>query len=180
MIRYCITDRNLTGVAQALLAGSADYVQVRDKELSGAELLGLVGRLLALPNPAHARILINSRIDVAVCAGAAGVHLPGDSFSPGLVRRVMPQAVISAACHSIEEVIRAEAEGADMALFSPVFAPLSKVSAGPAQGLEKLAKAARAVRIPVIALGGITEVNAPDCVAAGAAGVAGITLFTRR
>ena len=80
-------------------------------------------------------------------------------------------------CHSVEETRRAEEEGADFVVFSPVFAPLSKTSPLPPHGLDGLAQACRAVRIPVLALGGVTWSNAGSCVAAGAAGVAGITLF---
>jgi thiamine-phosphate pyrophosphorylase len=74
-------------------------------------------------------------------------------------------------------VRESEQNGASFAVFAPVFAPLPKDSAPPPQGLDRLAEAARAVRIPVLALGGITWENAPRCIEAGAAGIAGITLF---
>jgi thiamine-phosphate pyrophosphorylase len=170
--RYCITDR-LDGI-EAALARGADAVQIRAKDLPARELTALVLKAISL----GARVLVNSRVDVALACGAAGVHLPGESIAPLEWRRIVPPGfLIGVSTHSVDEVRRAEAEGADFAVFSPVFEPLSKASYGPPQGLARLAEAARAVRIPVLALGGVTEANAPDCLAAGAAGVAGISLF---
>lgn len=98
-----------------------------------------------------------------------------------MIRRIAPSGfIISVACHNAEAVHRAAEEGADYALLAPIFAPLSKTAERPPLGLDVLREIAGRVKIPVIALGGITAENAPLCVAAGAAGVAGITLFQRR
>ena len=80
-------------------------------------------------------------------------------------------------CHSLEEVRQAEQEDADYTVFGPVFPPLSKSTELAVRGLEVLARAASAVRIPVLALGGITRGNAASCIASGAAGIAGISIF---
>jgi thiamine-phosphate pyrophosphorylase len=168
MLRCCITDRTLD------FTGQVDWVQVRDKELPARELIAVVRLAMARVG----KVLVNSRVDVALAAGAAGVHLPSGSIAASEWRRITPAGfLIGVSCHSLEDVVLAEREGADYVVFGPVFDPLSKTSDLPAQGLEELGRVSRSVRIPVLALGGITWENASDCVAAGAAGIAGITMF---
>lgn len=177
MIRCCITDRILAGVALALRDG-VDWIMIRDKSLPARELLQLVRRVVALPNPSGAKILVNTRMDVALAAGSAGLHLPAGSIPPSRWRAIAPPGfLIGVSCHTMDEVRAAEAEGADYVVFGPVFAPLSKPSDLLPRGLNGLAEAARAVRIPVLALGGISLQNAEECVLAGAAGIAAISLF---
>jgi thiamine-phosphate pyrophosphorylase len=185
VLRCYITDRRLLPPATPLLDAIAanlqagvEWIQIREKDLSVRELFDLVRRALALPNPAGTKILVNTRTDVALAAGAAGVHLPSDSPAPKLWRTIAPPGfLIGVSCHTVEEVRAAQEEGADYALFGPVFAPRSKTSDLQPRGLEGLAQAAQAARIPVLALGGITRDNAQDCIAAGAAGIAAISLF---
>lgn len=151
-----------------------DLVQLREKDLAACELLEL-GRALV---DRGLRVVINTRVDVALACGAAGAHLPSNAPPPSLWRAIVPHGfLLGVSCHSLEEALRAEQEGASYILAAPVFHPLSKPSQGPPLGLEKLAEICRAVRIPVWALGGITEDNAGQCAAAGAAGIAGISLF---
>ena len=167
----------LTCVERALAEG-VEWIQVREKDLSARELCSLVRRVLTLPRPNATRVLVNTRVDVALVAGAHGVHLSGNSISPHEVRRIVPTGfLIGVSTHSIGEVRIAEKESADFAVFSPIFAPISKTGYGAPVGLVKLREAAESVRMPVLALGGVTLQNAPDCVAAGAAGVAGVSLF---
>jgi thiamine-phosphate pyrophosphorylase len=182
VIRCCITGPHsaapLVETIARNLAEGVEWIQIREKNLPARPLLDLVQRVLALPNPAGSKILVNSRMDVALAGGAAGLHLPAHSIPSRRWRAIAPGGfLIGVSCHTEEEVREAEIEGADYVLFGPVFAPLSKGSGLFPRGIEGLARAAGAVRIPVLALGGVTRDNSDACLAAGAAGVAGISMF---
>lgn len=174
MIRILITDGS--GRCDASLAASpVDFIQVREPSLPPRLLAARVRELVRAGGPA---ILVNDRADVAIACGAAGVHLRDRSPSPEVLRRIAPRGfVIAVACHDAAAVDRAAEEGADYAILAPVFAPLSKPLGWPPLGLDSLREIAARSRIPVIALGGITPANTPLCIGAGAAGVAGITMF---
>jgi thiamine-phosphate pyrophosphorylase len=163
---------------------SPDWVQIREKDLSARDLYELIRAALELPNPRGAKFLVNTRVDVALAAGCAGAHLPSGSPPARFWRSpprgewiVPPGFLLGVSCHAVEEVRQAEQDGADYVLFGPVFAPLSKSSNLNLRGLEELALAAASVKIPVLALGGITRQNQAACVTAGAAGIAGISLY---
>ncbi len=185
MKRYYITDRKQLGGIDALLeaiarnlAGGIDMVQIREKDLAARTLCALTRKALQLPNPYGSRILINSRVDVALACGAHGVHLPSGSISARRMREVVPAGfLIGVSCHEREEILVAAREGADFTVFGPIFEPISKSSLLPPRGVDALRAAARDSRVPVFALGGITRENTAQCVAAGAAGIAGISLF---
>ena len=185
MIRYYITDRRGLGGVEPLfenierqILGGVDWIQLREKDLSSAELLALARRVIA--RAGQTRVFINSRLDVALAAGAAGIHLPSHSPPPAEFKRIAPHLLVGVSCHNHAELVAAEAEGADYAVLSPVFPPLSKPPEGAALGLKGFTELARAVSIPVFALGGIRGAMIPILACAGASGVAGISLFQGR
>jgi thiamine-phosphate pyrophosphorylase len=179
MIRCYITDQGamLRAIERAIAQG-VEFIQIREKDMPARELARLVRAALSLLDPGGTRILVNDRADVASACGAHGVHLPGGSIAPCTVRKALPAgATVGVSCHKEEEVLRAEEEGADFAVFGPVFYTASKARYGAPLGLEALRRACGGVRMPVLALGGVTARNAAWCVDAGAAGIAGISMF---
>jgi thiamine-phosphate pyrophosphorylase len=200
MLRYAITSRALypgdEQEKQATLLKQTDswiteginFIQLREKDLAASDLASLVSKVLKKIGLASSpmKLLINSRPDIALATGAHGVHLTAasDELSPALVRalyasRNQPPPLITISCHTIAEVQHACQNNVDAILFSPIFEKfLPDEVALPGQGLDQLRVACVAASpTPVYALGGITLRNAPSCLAAGAAGIAGIRLF---
>jgi thiamine-phosphate pyrophosphorylase len=207
LLLYYITDRSqfsgdevsrrrklLDKVAEAAEC-CVDFIQLREKDISIRELELLAKNAMKVIRENSAgkigrtRLLINSRTDVAIACGADGVHLRSDDVSPGTVREmwenslrpVRPKALISVACHTVNEVALAARGGADFALFGPVFEKRKVESRSGlvdvrAHGVHVLKEACRE-GVPVIALGGVAFENASACIDAGAAGIAGIRIF---
>jgi thiamine-phosphate pyrophosphorylase len=172
MMRYCITDSLEVAIRAA--SEHVDLIQIRAKEIPARALVRLAREAVA--NARQSMILVNTRTDVALACGAHGVHLPARSMSPDIIRRITSQGfLIGVSCHTIEELQAAEGEGADFAVYGPVFPSVTKPAAP--IGIESFRQAAGSVRLPVYALGGVTAKNARQCIEAGAAGVAGISLF---
>jgi thiamine-phosphate pyrophosphorylase len=175
-LRQCIRDAAHAG---------ADWIQIREKDLSGSELFELVRFAVAAARGSHTKILVNDRLDVAVAAEASGVHLGEASLPVEAVsqwRRVKGRDdfLIGASCHSLSSALKAGECGADYIYFGPVYATPSKAAYGPAQGIARLREVCSDVQIPVIAIGGITVQNAAECIAAGAAGIAAIRMFQQQ
>lgn len=182
---YYITDgRELDGdlldvISRAVEAG-VDWVQIREKHLSTRRLFELTQAAVALAHGTGTKILVNTRAEVALAAGASGVHLPAGSISPAEIRSIAPPGfLVGVSCHDTAEVSRAATEGADFAAFGPVFETASKRMYGPPRGLDALREVCADAGLPVLALGGIALKNAAACVAAGAAGIAAISLFQK-
>jgi thiamine-phosphate pyrophosphorylase len=171
--------RLLTKISEAALAG-VDYIQLREKDLSGRALESLAEEAAQLIRDSRSstHLLINSRTDVALAAKAHGAHLTSNDISPLHVRKIWPETrptepIIAVSCHSEADVIAAESASANFVVFGPVF---EKRGATERAGIGQLQEVCRR-RIPVLALGGVTTENAHLCIEAGAKGIAGIRLF---
>jgi thiamine-phosphate pyrophosphorylase len=169
------------GKMRAAAAAGADWVQIREKDLCGRELLELAREAVA--GQGLARVIVNDRLDVALAAGAAGVHLGRESLAARDVVRwchagnAVADFLVGVSCHSLQEAREAESAGASYLFFGPVFDTPSKRGMGKPQGGGRLAEICRSVAIPVVAIGGVNEQNAAQCIRSGAAGVAAIRMF---
>jgi thiamine-phosphate pyrophosphorylase len=151
----------------------ATMVQLRAPHLTAREL---EREAKALVPKASVPVVVSSRCDVALAAGAAGVNLPERDISVAEARTLMGHRLVGRSVHSIESAVTAEREGADYVIFGPVWRSASHPDEK-SQGIGALAAVARAVRVPVLAIGGITTERAEECAKAGASGYAAITLF---
>jgi len=174
--------QDILGQISAAVAAGIDQIQIREKRLSARVLFELTERAAEITKASSTRLLVNDRADIAAGAGADGVHLTTRSLDAAVIRKAFgDQILIGASTHSLVEVTAARNGGADFAVFGPVFETASKARYGEPIGLEKLAAATRALSgFPILALGGINQGNAAECLRAGASGIAGITLFSDR
>jgi thiamine-phosphate pyrophosphorylase len=165
-------------IAQAREAAEAgvDLVQVRERDLPAADLAALVRDVVAAARGSRTRVLVNDRLDVAIACGAHGVQLRGDSIAPADARRLAPPGfTIGRSVHSVGEATAAA--GADFLIAGTVFPSASKEESTVLLGLDGLAAIARAVPIPVLAIGGVTASHMDRLARTGAAGCAAIGLF---
>ena len=174
MIRCYVTDRRqgdiLSFVSTAVRDG-VDLIQVREKDLDARDLYDLVCRVRDAAVGTGTKVLVNDRLDVAIAAKIDGVHLPGNGLP---IERVRPLVrLLGCSTHTVEEAVHAERAGADFVIFGPVFETPGKTPVG----IDALRSVAAAVRIPVLAIGGITNENTQQVLNAGAAGIAAIRLF---
>ena len=178
---YLVTDRRQTGgrplveVVEECLEAGLRAVQLREKDLPDAEFMALARSLRDVTRRVGARLFINGRLDAALAVGADGLQRGYDAPLLATLRTRAPRLLIGASVHSVDEVCAAEHDGANFIVFGPVYDTPSKRPYGPPQGLDALANVAKAVSIPVLAIGGIT----PDRVAAvGAAGAHGVAVIS--
>lgn len=177
-----VTDRQQTKgrplvsvLAQALKAGRPS-IQLRERDLCAKELLALADEIQQLTGPRGVQLVINDRLDVALSLEGAGVHLRSNSLPVSVARRLIgPRRVLGASVHSVKEAVEADAGGADYIVLGPIYDTPSKQRYGPPLGLSALEGAARAVRVPIVGIGGVTAARARDMRLAGAFGVAVVT-----
>lgn len=199
------TISDLLAKIRAAIAAGSDWIQIREKDMAAREMLDLTRAAVAIAQEESranaapggtqsaestfarirvpARILVNDRLDVALAAGAGGVHL-GRASAPATevvrwlrARNAPPEFVVGVSCHSLEEAQQAEIAGANYVFFGPVFDSPSKRPFGAPQGIARLAEVCHAAKLPVLAIGGVNEENAGQCLDAGASGIAAIRLF---
>lgn len=183
MIFYAISDRRLEAGGSLFrqldkyLRLGADWIQLREKDLSDRELLEAAGAASRKAEKTGAKVIVNGRADIASLSGAAGVQLPSDSPPVEKIKAAFPGLTVIKSCHTLEDVRRAEAAGADLVTVGPVFETPSKKGIIEPMGLSALSDICSACNIPVIALGGIGTGQAGQVADAGACGIAGIRLF---
>jgi len=176
--RLALRPAPLLGFIRKAIQAGVDLIQIREKDLGTRPLAELVQAAVESACGSGTRVLVNDRLDVGLAAGAAGVHLGTRSVPPRAVRKHVPAGfLVGVSCHSVEDALEAESAGADYVLLGPVFATPSKLHYGAPLGIEKLREAAGRVKIPVLALGGITVERVRPCLEAGATGIAGISVF---
>lgn len=197
---FLITDRThtlgrpLLDVVKAALEGGVRLIQLREKDLNGRELFDLAREMRKLTTVYGAKLLINDRVDIALAVDADGVHFGQNGISAVDARRALSMTgtapilrydeslsvnrdspLIGVSTHSLEEALQAELDGADFVTFGPVYFTPSKAAYGEPVGIDKLKEVAKAVSIPIYALGGIKRDNIEEALSVGAHGVAVIS-----
>jgi thiamine-phosphate pyrophosphorylase len=154
-------------------AGGADVVQLRDKSLTRDAFAEVARRVAGICRAHGVTFVVNDRADVAREVEADGVHVGGSDLSVAEARALLgTRALIGASSGTLEAALTAESHGADYVGYGHIFETASKTKTTPPVGLDALSRVVSRVRIPVIAIGGITEANARDVIAAGAWGIA--------
>ena len=165
-------DNNFLEASEAALMGGVRALQLREKNLTDCELIELGNQLRILTSNYNAKLIMNSRADIAKIIDADGVHLTENSAHANEIKSTFPDLIVGVSTHSLEAAQIAEAQGADYITFSPIYATPSKANYGPPQGLGLLRQVSQEVNLPVLALGGITLHRVSECLEQGAFGVA--------
>lgn len=169
---YVITDEHLghhVSITKAALEGGASIIQLRDKSTPSRQLLEIGKSIRSLTADAGALFIVNDKVDLALIAGADGVHLGPDDWPVAEVRRIVDERfIIGASCGTPDEAMRAEAEGANYIGIGAVFATATKGDAGAPIGIEGLKAVMEASRLPKAAIGGVNATNIQLPIEAGA------------
>src|SRR5688572_2669072 len=176
MLRCYVTDRrqgDLIASVKAAVRDGVEIIQVREKDLDARALFELVCRIRDVAAGSPTKVLVNDRLDVALAAGVDGVHLPGKGLPTARVRPFVQ--TLGRSIHNVEEGLEAARGGADFVVFGPVFETPGKEPVG----IGALRAVTAALKIPVLAIGGITQQNTPLVLEAGAGGIAAIRMFQR-
>jgi thiamine-phosphate pyrophosphorylase len=176
---YLITDRPLAeprGVVEtvrAALKGGATMIQLRDPVLKTRALIEEARAILALTRPLGVPFIVNDRVDVALAAGADGIHVGQSDMTPADVRRLVgPEPILGLSITELADLDRSDLAGVDYLGVGPIYATATKADAAPAMGTAGLKAVAGRTRLPIVAIGGITAGNAAETIAAGAEGIA--------
>jgi thiamine-phosphate pyrophosphorylase len=172
-------DASVVRLAKHAAAAGVSVIQVRERDLDDRRLFDLTRRIAAAVSGTGCRVVVNDRVDVAIAAGADGVHLRGDSVAAGRAREIAPAGfLIGRSVHTAAEAVAAARSGVDYLIMGTVYPTASKPGDAPLCGLHGLRQACQAVTVPVLAIGGITTDKVDGVAAAGAAGVAAVGLFS--
>ena len=181
---YYVTDgrllrpQDLRSRVRGLIRWGIDFIQIREKHLDDRDLFLLARNVVADARSTDCRVLVNGRADVALAAGAHGVHLPSSGLRPGDLRPWLPDGfLVGVSVHSEDEAVRAWTSGADYVLAGPIHATPSKAGTGPPLGIAHFREICSSVPVPVLGLGGVDAGTVEAVLDAGAAGVAAIRLF---
>ncbi len=172
---YAIADASFGDPIQqaaALFNGGARLIQIRNKQASAREFLRQVERIIAIA-PSDAKVIVNDRVDVAMIAGADGVHLGQTDLPPADARKLLgPARIVGVSTHNLAQAVEADKQSVDYVAVGPIFATTTKSNPDPVLGFENLAQICKAVHKPVVAIGGIRLENAAGILGAGARCVA--------
>ena len=176
---YPITDSSLTGLSHAeqvrrLALGGAKVIQLREKQLTGAALYDSAFEAVAVAREHGVHLVINDRVDIAMSVGADGVHIGQDDLSPAVARKLLgAKPILGYSTHNLAQAREALTFPIDYIAIGPVFSTSTKTDTAPTVGLEGVAEVRKAIGlVPLVAIGGITEMNAASVLAAGADSVA--------
>lgn len=170
--RFCVITDSVD-LAEAAIAGGADVIQYRNKTASSRAMIEGAGAVREICGAAGVPFIVNDRIDVALAVDADGVHLGQNDLPVQVARKLLGASkVVGSSTSTYYEALRAEREGVDYLSCGHIFPTASKVKSYPARGVRFLAEVCRTIKIPVVAIGGITAANAAEVMQAGVFGVA--------